>query len=543
MTTSDPSANGAAADARPEAETELKLRGEPAALQAIFAGPAISAKATSRGSSRRLENVYYDTPEQRLRTRGLAFRVRKDGRSYVQTLKSDDTGGMVSCRGEWQAPLTSAEPALDLLPAGATELLNGLVAPGELRALFTTRVRRQTRRLEVADGDGHASRVEAALDLGAIEANGSSQPIAEIELELLDGSSAALYDLALELDALSPLHVETRSKSVRGYALAKGEPPAWHKAEPFALRPRATVDEAIGAILRACLEHWCVNEAAALDGRDPEGVHQMRVALRRLRSAVSIFGRLMAPEARDWLGGEAKRTIGSLGPARDWDVFLTESLAPVLAARPDDGRLLALRAAAEDARAEGYETARAAIGSPAYTRFLLQLGRWIEVGGWREGATAKGAAWLEQPIVAFADRLLAKRHRKALQRGRNLAELSPEQRHRARIALKKLRYATEFFDGLYKKKRAGRYLAALKQLQDALGHLNDVAVAERLTGPLIERAGAKRQDLAAASGLMLGWLARGVAEVEPRDARRLGRFRGAQAFLALTGGRARSIGG
>jgi triphosphatase len=520
MTTKNAIAGGAAAEPRADAEIELKLRGEPQALQAIFTGPAISAKATSRGSSKRLENVYYDTPEQRLRTRGLAFRVRKDGRRYFQTLKSDDTGGMLSSRGEWQAPLSSAEPDLDLLPAGASELLNGLVTPDELHSLFTTRVRRQTRRLEVPGRNGHPSLVEAALDVGAIEANGSSQPIAEIELELLDGSSAALYDLALELDALSPLHVETRSKSVRGYALAKGEPPTWHKAEPLALRSRATVDEAIGAILRACLEHWCANEAAALDGRDPEGVHQMRVALRRLRSAVSVFGRLIAPERRDWLTGGTKRIIGGLGAARDWDVFLTDSLAPVLAARPDDDRLLALRAAAESARAEGYETARAAVGSPAYTRFLLELGRWIEVGGWRDDASEKGAAWLERPTVAFADRLLAKRHRKVLQRGRNFAELSPEQRHRARIALKKLRYTTEFFERLYKKKRARPYLAALKHLQDALGHMNDVAVAERLTGQLVERAGSRRQDLAAASGLVLGWLARGAAEIDPetRDA-------------------------
>lgn len=515
MTTKNAIAGGAAAEPRTDAEIELKLRGEPDALQAIFSGPAISAKATSRGSSKRLENVYYDTPEQRLRARGLAFRVRKDGRRYVQTLKSDDTGGMVSARGEWQAPLSSAEPVLELLPTGASELLDGVVAPDELRSLFTTRVRRQTRRLEVPGRNGHPSLVEAALDVGAIEANGCSQPIAEIELELLDGSSAALYDLALELDALSPLHVETRSKSVRGYTLAKGAPPAWHKAEPLALRSRATVDEAIGAILRACLEHWCVNEAAALDGRDPEGVHQMRVALRRLRSALSVFGRLMAPELRDWLNGEAKRIIGSLGPARDWDVFLTESLAPALAARPGDDRLLALRAAAETARAEGYETARAAVGAPAYTRFLLQLGRWIEVRGWREDATAEGAAWLERPIVAFADRLLAKRHRKALKRGRNFAELSPEQRHRARIALKKLRYPTEFFDSIYKKKRARPYLAALKHLQDALGRLNDVAVAERLAGQLVERAGTRRRDLAVGAGLVLGWLARGAAEVEP----------------------------
>ena len=145
--------------------------------------------------------------------------------------------------------------------------------------------------------------------------------------------------LALELDALAPLRLETRSKSARGYALAAGMPPAWHKAEPPALEADATVDRAIQAILRSCLQHWCANEAAALDGSDPEGVHQMRVALRRLRSAFSVFGRLIDPAQRAWLSDEAKTIVNGLGPARDWDVFLAELLAPVRAARQDDAGL------------------------------------------------------------------------------------------------------------------------------------------------------------------------------------------------------------
>ena len=508
-----------AATAGPGAETELKLRGEPEALMAVFAGPAICDKATGRGRSMRLENVYYDTADQRLRARGLAFRVRRQGRRFVQTLKSGDTAGLVAYRGEWQTPLGSADPDLELLPAAASQVLDELVTPGELRSLFTTRVRRQTRRL-AGGANGSSSLIEAALDLGAIEADGRSQPIAEIELELIDGPPRALYDLALELDALTPLQVETRSKSVRGYTLATGEPPAWQKAEPVELAPKATVDAAIGRILRACVQHWCANEAAALDGRDPEGVHQLRVALRRLRSAVSVFGHLIRPERRSWLASEAKQILGSLGPARDWDVFATESLPPVLATRPDDRSLLALRATAEAARTRGYAAARAAIGAPSYTRFLLQLGRWIEAGGWREDATPKGAAWLDRPIVAFADRLLARRHRKALKLGRKFEDLTPPERHRLRIALKKLRYATEFFDSLHAGKRARPYLAALKELQDALGHLNDVAVAERLLHGLSEPTGEQRATLGRASGLVLGWLGRGVAEAEPqvRDA-------------------------
>jgi CHAD domain-containing protein len=346
-------------------------------------------------------------------------------------------------------------------------------------------------------------------------------PIAEVELELLEGSPEALYALALELDALTPLRLETRSKSARGYALAAGAPPAWHKAEPPALDGEATVDQAIQAILRNCLQQWCANEAAALDGSDPEGVHQMRVALRRLRSAFSLFGRLIDPGQRAWLSGQAKTVLSGLGPARDWDVFLSELLAPVSAARPDDANIAWLAAAAQAARANGQAQARATIEARTYTQYLLQLGRWIEACGWRAQAGERGADWRQRPIVEFAAHLLGKRQRKALKLGRQFAQLSAEERHQVRIALKKLRYATEFFQALYPKKHTKPYLAALKDLQDRLGHLNDVAVAERLIRTLVGEAerSADGDGIRWAGGLVVGWHARGVAELEPATVR------------------------
>ena len=208
-------------------------------------------------------------------------------------------------------------------------------------------------------------------------------PLAELELELIEGKPATLFQLALELDRLTPLHVETSSKAARGYALTSGEPPAWHKAAPLALERDATVDTALEAILRDCLRHWTTNEAAALDGSDPEAIHQLRVAIRRLRSVFSVFGKVIPPEDLAWLKPEAKRIVTSLGQARDWDVFLTELLSPVQAARPDDPDLTLLRHAAEEARAEGYATARAAIRDPAYTSFVLRFAEWIETRGWR----------------------------------------------------------------------------------------------------------------------------------------------------------------
>jgi triphosphatase len=274
-------------------------------------------------------------------------------------------------------------------------------------------------------------------------------------------------------------------------------------------------------ILRNCRQQWCANEAAALDGSDPEGVHQMRVAIRRLRSALSVFGRLFAPDQRARLSGEAKTILSSLGPARDWDVFLSELLAPLSAARPDDAGVARLAEAAQAARARGYGEARAAIRARSYTRYMLQLGHWIEACGWRAQATERGADWLDRPTGEFAAHLLGKRQRKALKLGRHFEQLSAEERHKVRIALKKLRYATEFFETLYAKKESKPYLAALKDLQDRLGHLNDVAVAERLIGTLVGDAdgSAYACGIGWGGGLVLGWHARGVAEIEPATVR------------------------
>jgi inorganic triphosphatase YgiF len=512
---------GAGMAPRTEVEIEIKLSGEPDALRRAFAAASIQDRATGRARTKRLENTYYDTEDQRLRARGLAFRVRKDGRHYYQTLKSNDAGGLAAYRGEWQNPLRSSEPDLALMPEGGRAALDGVVDTGELTALFATRVERTVRRIATAAGAGGPSVIEAALDLGSIEANGSSLPVAELELELLEGSPEALYALALELERLAPLRLETRSKSARGYALAARAPPAWHKAEAPALEGDATVDQAIQAILRNCLQQWCANEAAVLDGSDPEGVHQMRVALRRLRSAFSVFGRLFDPGQRARLSGEAKTIVNSLGPARDWDVFLSELLAPVRAARPDDPGLARLAEAAQAERSKGYAQALAAIGAPSYTRYVLELGHWIEARGWRAQATERGAEWLDRPIGEFAAHLLGKRQRKTLKLGRQFDRISAEERHRVRIALKKLRYAIEFFQTLYPKKDARPYLDTLKDLQDSLGHLNDVAVAERLIATLGDdaEAGAVGNAIEWGGGLVLGWHARGVAELEPATVR------------------------
>jgi triphosphatase len=519
----------------PEAhrELELKLTGDPKALKAVFASSVLRSRSSGRARTSQLDAVYYDTDDLRLRREGLAFRVRKNGRRFVQTLKGNG-GGAALARGEWEARLSSPEPDPGAVPGEAGAALAGLLGSAELRPLFSTRVRRQVRRLKTTNGTDGPCVVEAALDLGTIEANSHSIPLAELELELIEGKPATLFQLALELDRLTPLHIETSSKAARGYALTSGEPPAWHKAVPLALERDATVDTALEAILRDCLRHWTTNEAAAQDGSDPEGIHQLRVAIRRLRSVFSVFGKVISPRDLAWLKAEAKRIVTSLGPARDWDVFLTDLLSPVQAARPDDPDLTLLRHAAEETRAEGYATARAAIRDPAYTSFVLRFAEWIETRGWRrdEEWPDGGGTPFERPAVQLANQLLAHRERKALKRGHEFENLAPPERHQLRIALKKLRYTAEFFESLYPRKRTDRYINALKRLQDGLGHLNDVAVAERLVADLLGRpaTGKRNEAWQGAAGIVLGWHARSACAVEKKAFKKWNEFIGHKRF-------------
>ncbi|MBM3561156.1 MAG: CYTH and CHAD domain-containing protein [Alphaproteobacteria bacterium] len=493
-------------------EIELKLIGDTRALRRLHGGPLVQGRALAQAQAQRLETTYYDTEDMRLRGRGLALRVRKAGRKYLQSVKGEDAGAAaLARRGEWEWPLSSPTPDLALIDAPGLRKRMKLKADDAVHPLFTTRVRRARCVVEHAAADGSTGRIEVALDRGEILFDASAVPIAELELELLQGSPAAVYDLALALHAAEPLAVETRSKSLRGYALALNEMPSWHRAPPLALAADVITDDGMGAIFRACHDHWTANHAAALAGDDPEGVHQMRVTLRRLRSALAVFRALIPVEQFGWLKAETRWLTQALGPARDADVFLDELLAPVLAARPEDPALAALAACAAAARTEGYATAHAAMAEPRYTAFLLGLGRWIEARGWRVGRVMENAPSGQAPLASLADRLLAKRHQAARKRGKGFKRLDAPARHELRIAIKKLRYTAEFFAGLYDGVAAASFIAAAKALQDDLGHLNDVAVAEARLDELRDGGGAEE---AHAAGIVLGWHAHGARRAE-----------------------------
>ena len=445
----------------------------------------------------RLFSAYYDTPECALKTVGAALRLRRQGGRWIQTVKSDgQVAGGLHRHVEHEVEVAAQLPSF---PAMTEAGLGDLVADRRLRealtVAFTTEFNRTSTLLRPAAGKV----VEVSLDRGGIAAGDRREPICEIELELKSGTPRCLFDLALEIAAVLPVRFDNRSKAERGYALAANSKPSPVKAAPAALTAQMTVEEAFVALVSQCLAHMQANEDGLLQGRDPEYLHQARVGLRRLRSVFRVFGAAVLREPFAALLEQLKALGQTLGAARDWDVFVTETLMRSARAVNNHPGIADLRRRAQAARRRTGQAARNAIAVPAYTGMLLHLSATLNAGGWR-GDVANAAAALPQ----FATAAMARQHSRVVKRGRRIEQLAFQDLHRLRIAVKRLRYIAEFFLQLAPKK-ARNYVRALSELQDLLGSLNDNAVAWRL----LDTLGAEESSPAyqQAVGYLRGWSA------------------------------------
>jgi CHAD domain-containing protein len=294
------------------------------------------------------------------------------------------------------------------------------------------------------------------------------------------------------------------SKAERGYRLAASQPLRAAKAQPLALDAAMSVQQAFLAIAGNCLEQVSANQDGVAAGEEVESVHQMRVGLRRLRSALGMYKSLLAlPDA---LRGELDWVAGVLGEARDWDVLAGSTLAQL------DGAAQAQAALSEAAQGQArlrHAQAAQAITSARYTACMLGLQRWLQARAWRDSCSAGQLRRLDARVSPFARASLRKNQRRLMQRGKHLLQATPQQRHRVRIAAKKTRYATEFFATLLAARTVRAYVGRLSALQDELGWLNDVQVADRLLQQLPDaQADVPGQDaLRAHAAFIRGYLA------------------------------------
>ena len=303
-------------------EIELKLRLSPSQARRLLDHPALKGNTPQKY---RLLNTYYDTPELDLRKRGIALRLRRKGWAlWLMTVKGGDSGaGGLAQRNEWEVQTKPGVFDFDIVTDnGLREFLE--LNHSRLQPVFSTDFVRTAWTVNHAD-----SIVEVALDRGKINGRAVtgdlaplSEPLCELELELIEGSSPdALFDLAIGFAAELHLHPEIVSKAERGYALADSTIVQPVKGFASPVDKGMSPVEAFRAIALSCLLQLQRNEAGAIAGENPEFVHQARVAIRRMRSAFKLFSPVLSASFVEIYSSRWKELAGRLGGARDWDVF------------------------------------------------------------------------------------------------------------------------------------------------------------------------------------------------------------------------------
>lgn len=479
-------------------EVELKFTCRPADMAAVLA-----AAPPGRDETRELIGVYFDTPERDLQKAGATLRVRDSNGRRTQTLKLGT--GLVRAEHEalidGLAPDPGLKPLSKLLPRGAS-----------LRPVFNVRVTRRQRTVRFQGAE-----IELALDLGGITCGDRTRPIREVELELKDGPASALFNLARELSAAAPLDLAFDSKAARGYALMAGQGPAPRPGGQIDLATAVTVGDAFQAVARQALAQMAAAAATLRDAPQAEAVHRLRVVARRLRGALKTFrpalvGSEDVEAGLRWLGQ-------SCDLARNLDAFVEETprLAP-----PGAGRVRGraqLGRTLETARRRARTAVTATVSSSRFRALMIDALAWVETGDWRDSAVACS------PLAAYADKALTHHLRTVLKRGRAAAAArgaaGDAARHRLRIAAKTLRYAAEALSGLYRKRPTERFLHRVRDLQDVLGQLNDLASAKPLMAGLAlspDAAFAAGELVAARAAAAPGLIAEATARL-----RKLGR--------------------
>lgn len=434
-------------------EVELKLELTPEAADEIEASGLLAGDPETVQQ----KSIYFDTPDRDLVKGGLSLRVRQSDGRRVQTIKADGASATgLFARSEWERPVEDDTPILDDttpipdLPSNAADA----IAP-----VFEVKIERRIWMISERD-----TTIELVLDRGEVVAGERRVPICEIELELKGGDPAGLFALARRIDAIVPVHLGVRTKAERGYLLI-GPAATMVKAEPVRFAGDPTAAQAFRRIVQSCVRQFRLNEALLMTGRDPEALHQARVALRRLRSALSIFKPMIGDAGADLREG-LRGFASAFGDARNLDVLLERARPGLL-----QDRLAAARGAA-------YDRAGDALSSPHARRLMLDLAEWTASDDWLDSAGSKVDG--TQPARAFAAAALSRFRRKVRKAG-DLADADDPARHQVRKDAKKLRYAAEFFASLFERKherrRYRRFVAALEALQDRLGALNDLATA------------------------------------------------------------------
>jgi len=500
---------------RSHTEIELKFLVPPAARAGIAAELARGVATPDRKS---LMALYLDTADRRLAQAGLAWRLRREGRRWIQTLKAGGSNALERFEHQAVRPGATADAAEHAgTPPG--DLLIALLRQARIDGIphavrFSTEVRRTTRRIRT-----RGAVVEVALDEGRLVSGDASQRILEIEFELVSGSPGAMLRLAERWRKRFALIYEPRSKAERGDSLADGAPfPPLRKAARPVYASDATATQAFELVLDECLSHITRNAIGLIEGdpaRRGEHVHQLRVGIRRLRSALRSF-QGWAPTPPIEIVESLRNLFAALGMARDSDVLESGVMSELAKAGAPPLKLPPGPAGTDPVElVQAPDTQRTFLAWITWRSTLAELPIDTQtIDG--QSAMADGARHADpapRPLASDDARTFRRNVRRRLRRlhARIVSDtntfdaLDDASLHALRKRIKRQRYAVEFFAPLLRRREVERYLGALGAIQDRMGALNDLFVAR-----------ARYQTLGTpdpAAWFALGWLAARVAEV------------------------------
>ncbi len=463
----------------------------------------------------KLYSIYYDTPDLRLKNSGCSLRLRRIGKTWIQTIKS---GGHISAglhqHDEWEVPIHTNQP--DFTQANdptIKQLFKNAKLQEELQPVFVTKFTRHTQRLRLAQD----SEIEFCFDHGKIIAGSKHQLICEIELELKSGNPLEIFRFASSLVDKSPfpLRLENASKAERGYILYSGYFPSPVKATKIEITTDIHLNTALKMIIESCLDQLSKNENGVLAAPDDiEYLHQVRVALRRLRSAINLLYPASSDPEVTSIRKDLKWLTQKLNPARDWDIFITETFPQIAPHFPQHPGFPLIFETCQTLRHKHKKAARLSLHSRRYTKLLLGISIWLD--GISQCSPQKVITHTHNklsdiPIKTSVTTLMADLHQKIAIAGKKLHTLDAVTLHALRICIKKQRYISEFFRELFPQKVCKDYIFLLSNLQDVLGSINDYVTTQKFLGEICIQKNKKAQQHEAI-GIIYGWATRCMLE-------------------------------
>jgi inorganic triphosphatase YgiF len=490
------------ADAR---ELEIKLRLDPKDIE-MFS--SLEALGSSKPSRARLHTVYFDDPRRRLAEHGLELRVRTAGDRHLQTVKA----GSGTSRGEWESQIADEAPSRE--SAAATPAKRYLKKQRPLEPVFDVKVERRS--WKVARNGSEAA---ISLDSGEIACGRRKQSLAEAEFELKGGSPRLLFELAEEAIRRCDAPLSFVGKGLRGRRLAQGISDSPEQQIDLRLEAEATAESAFQQIVAACLQQASINEELLRQRPESvEAVHGMRIAMRRLRAALSMFAEMIEGDDLGRLKQELKWISDLLGAARDLDVLVAGPVRNVRLRHPDLEGLEELRDKSEELRQAAHRGLNEAIHSERFRRLLLAVVEFAHAGAWSRDASPERRKLRNEAIVAFAPDELDRRLRSVCKKKSRFAIVGENEldRHRVRIKAKKLRYTAEFLKSLARNRDYEKTSGALKELQSTLGKVHDAVAAEQIVSRILEKENSA--DLAFAASILRGEFAAPASSIEKASA-------------------------